>query len=211
MNKHHILKPFANLMLCLLPLVSTAQFEGIIDFRKINPDTTVYKYFVRGKNIRIEEFGKDRSLKGIMLIDTEKGTVTALNTERKLYMDVTSKRGGRQFTPVVEKTDHEKTILGYKCKEWIVTDKASDSRVTYWVGGEDFDFFKTLLITLNRKDNLPVFFLKIPDNEHVFPIIGTDSTLDGKVRVKLEAARIEARKLRGSLFVIPKGYTKFEN
>ncbi len=191
--------------------VSYAQFEGVIDFRKIKTDTIAYKYFVRGNKVRIEEFGQDGSLKGIMLVDLDKGTVVALNTERKLYMDVTNTRNPNDFTPVISKTNNEQEILGYKCREWIVTDKVSGTKTSYWVGGDNFDFFKPLLSVLNRKDNLPVFFLKIPGNEHVFPFIGIDSAVDGKVRIKLETLKVEPQHLRASLFVIPKDYTKFEN
>jgi len=203
------------LLLCLFLFaftqVSLAQFQGVIEFDRIKSDTTKYIYFIKGDVVRIEEIGKDGETMGIMLIDNSKNLVTALNPRRRLYMDVTNKKNTSPIHPEVIETGKTKEILGYECKEWVVRSKADNTEISYWATGNDFDFYLDMLRTLNRKDKLPSYYLKIEGNEKMFTMEGIERSLDGKVRTHLMVTKMEARKLRGALFEIPKGYSKFEN
>lgn len=191
--------------------ISFAQFQGIIEFERIKSDTTKYSYFIKGDMVRIEETGKDGKTKGIMLIDNSKKLVTALYPERRLYMDVTNKKAATPINPEVIETGKTKKMLGYECKEWLVRSKEDDTEISYWVTDNDFGFYLDMLSTLNRKDKLPRYYLQIKGTEGMFTMEGIERTLDGKVRTHLVVTKIEDRKLRGALFEIPKGYSKFEN
>ena len=130
-----------------------SQFQGVIE--KIKTETTRYSYSVKGNKVRIDETATDGSLKGIMIVDLSKSTVTALSPERKLYMDATNKRIAPLIKPEITKTKNKKTINGFECTEWIVKYSQENTQISYWVSPETgFDFFEKLIKVLNRKDKL---------------------------------------------------------
>lgn len=194
----------------MLGAPSFAQFEGVIKFEKYKNDTTKYMYHIKGKQIRITEFGNDGSEKGVQLVDLEKKTVIALSPDRKLYMDAANAKDAVLVNPQVTKTTNKKKVAGYDCTEWIAKSDKDNTIISYWVGGDKFDFFVPLLTTLNRKDRLSKYFVEIPDNKGVFTMLGEERSLDGTVKTTLKVTSVEAKKLEQSLFEIPKGFQKFE-
>lgn len=187
-----------------------SQFEGIIKFEKYKNDTTKYMYHVKGKQVRITEFGSDGSEKGIQLVDLDKKSVLALSPDRKLYMDASNAKDAVLVNPQVTKTTNKKKIAGYDCTEWVAKSDKDNTVISYWVGGDKFDFFAPLLTTLNRKDRLSKYFVEIPDNKGVFTMVGEERSFDGTVKNTLRVISVEAKKLDQSLFEIPKGFQKFE-
>lgn len=188
-----------------------AQFEGVIYFNKVHNETTEYTFTVKGSKMRIENFGKDGKLLGVDLIDFEAGTVIAMSPERKLYYDAKTKPG-TAVKPTIEKTNNKKTILGYECTEWTAKIPLEDTEISYWVTDKSagFTFFDEMLDVLNRKDKLAKYFMAIPDNKDVFPLIGEERDSDGKVRTKLVTTKIEPKSVDESLFVIPDDYQEYE-
>lgn len=187
-----------------------SQFEGVIKFEKYKADTTKYMYQVKGKQVRITEFGADGSEKGIQLVDLDKKSVIALSPDRKLYMDAANAKDAVLVNPQVTKTTNKKKIAGYDCTEWIAKSEKDNTMISYWVGGDKFDFFVPMLSTLNRKDRLSKYFVEIPDNKGVFTMMGEEKSLDGTLKTTLMVTSVEAKKLDQGLFEIPKGYQKFE-
>lgn len=187
-----------------------SQFEGIIKFEKYKNDTTQYMYHIKGKQIRITEYGPDGSEKGIQLVDIEKKTVIALSPDRKLYMDASNSKDAVLVNPQVTKTTNKKKVAGIECTEWIAKSEKDNTVISYWVGGNNFDFFVPLLQVLNRKDRLSKYFLEVPDNRNIFPLLGEERSLDGTHKTTLKALVVEQKKLDQSLFEIPKGFQKFE-
>ena len=56
----------------MLASVSLAQFEGEIIFEKnVGKIHVIYKYFVKGNDVRIEEVGEDGTIDGIQLMDLD--------------------------------------------------------------------------------------------------------------------------------------------
>lgn len=202
--------------LIVLPsLVLKAQtpFEGIIKFQKTKgEEITKYTYFIKGNSVRIDEFGPDgTTIKGIMLIDSEKGVVTALSPDRKLYMDASNNKPGTKIAPKVTKTSNKKKIKGYDCTEWVVSSDQEETSISYWVIDEaKFPFFETLLKTLNRKDRLSKYWLEVPGIKGKFTMIGTEKAKDGSKRTELEVIEMEEKKVEATVFEIPKDYVKFE-
>lgn len=192
-------------------LTTQAQFEGVIHFNKVKTETTKYTFTIKGSKIRVDDYGKDGTLMGIELIDTEKGTVTALSPERKLYYDATT-AAPAAVKPEVIKTNNKKKIAGYECTEWIAKLPLEDTEISYWVTDKSagFVFFDDMLKTLNRKDKIAKYFMAIPGNEDVFPIEGTEKAMDGTMRTKLVATKVEAKKVDDSLFTIPSEYQEFK-
>lgn len=194
----------------LISTASFSQFEGVIKFEKYKNDTTKYMYHVKGKQVRITEFGTDGSEKGIQLVDLDKKSVIALSPDRKLYMDAANAKDAVLVNPQVTKTTNKKKIAGYDCTEWVAKSDKDNTVISYWVAGDKFDFFAPLLTTLNRKDRLSKYFVEIPDNKGVFTMMGEEKALDGTVKTTLKVTAVEAKKLDQSLFEIPKGFQKFE-
>ena len=188
-----------------------SQFQGVIDFEKIKTETTRYSYSVKGNKVRIDETATDGSLKGIMIVDLSKSTVTALSPERKLYMDATNKRIAPLIKPEITKTKNKKTINGFECTEWIVKYSQENTQISYWVSPETgFDFFEKLIKVLNRKDKLSKYFIAIPGNNAVFPVNAVEKNMDGTIKTELKIAKIVKKELSDSIFDIPKDYQKFE-
>ena len=190
-----------------------AQFNGTVYFKKIKDGVeSEFIYYVKDDRVRIEEKDSQGNVKGIMLVDLTKETVTAISPQRKLYMDATNKRQQPVVKPKIEKTKNEKTVAGYKCMQWNAYYPQEDAEITYWVSEDrSFDFFDDLLKVLNRKDKIARYFLTIKDIEGRFPMEGIEKSLtDGKERMRLVITTVKKEKLDDKLFEIPEGYQKFE-
>jgi hypothetical protein len=186
-------------------------FEGVIEFTKTTgPVVTTYRYFVKGDHVRIEEVSSRGEVQGILLADTRDKTVTALSPERKLYIDVPNTRLPKDVEVQVQKTSDMKEIAGYKCEKWIAKSVKEDRQITYWVAADEFNFFRPLLETLNRKDETAIFFLEIKEANGVFPLLGIEQKLDGAEVSRLEVSKVAKGAQKASLFEIPAGYNKFE-
>lgn len=196
----------------LLGLGLRAQaFEGVIEFTKTTgPVVTGYKYFVKGDFVRIEEVSSRGDVQGIMLVDTRDKTVTAISPERKLYMDVPNTRLPKEVQVQVQKTSDTRDFVGYKCEKWVVKSPKDDRQITYWVAADEFNFFRPLLETLNRKDETALYFLEIKDAKGVFPLLGIEQKMDGAEVSRLEVSKVTKAPQKSSLFEIPAGYNKFE-
>lgn len=186
-------------------------FEGVIEFTKTTgPVVTAYRYYVKGDFVRIEEVSSRGEVQGIMLVDTRDKTVTALSPERKLYMDVPNTRLPKEVEVQVQKTSDMKEIAGYKCEKWVVKGPKEDRQITYWVAADEFNFFRPLLETLNRKDETAMFFLEVKDNAGAFPLLGIEQKMDGAEVSRLEVSKVTKAVQKPALFEIPAGYNKFE-
>lgn len=186
-------------------------FEGVIEFTKTTgPVVTNYRYFVKGDHIRVEEVSSRGEVQGIMLVDTRDRTVTALSPERKLYMDVPNTRLPKDVEVQIQKSSDLKDIAGYKCEKWVVKSPKEDRQITYWVAADEFNFFRPLLETLNRKDETAIFFLEIKDAKGVFPMLGIEHKMDGAEVSRLEVTKVTKGVQKPALFEIPPGYNKFE-
>ena len=186
-------------------------FEGVIEFTKTTgPVVTAYRYYVKGDFVRIEEVSSRGEVQGIMLVDTRDKTVTALSPERKLYMDVPNTRLPKEVEVQVQKTSDMKEIAGYKCEKWVVKGPKEDRQITYWVAADEFNFFRPLLETLNRKDETAMFFLEVKDNAGAVPLLGIEQKMDGAEVSRLEVSKVTKAVQKPALFEIPAGYNKFE-
>ncbi|MBX7094748.1 MAG: DUF4412 domain-containing protein [Flavobacteriales bacterium] len=188
-----------------------AGFEGVIEFTKKTGSTEVkYKYYIKGSKTRIEDFGTDGTLQGVMLIDAAANKVIGISPERKLWMDMPNNRQRKDVKLDIQKTNNTKEIAGYKATEWKVTCKDDDRVISYWMADGAFDFFIPLLKTLNRADKLSIYFLKLSGAEGLFPIMGEEKKSDGTVITTLKTQSVKKQALEESLFEIPKGYSKYD-
>jgi hypothetical protein len=194
-------------------LLGYTQFNGSIHFTKTKDGVkSEFIYYVKDDRVRIEEKDSQGNVKGIMLVDLTKETVTAISPQRKLYMDATNKREQPVVKPKIEKTKNTKTIAGYECEQWNAYYPQEDAEVTYWVTTDrSFDFFDDLLRVLNRKDRIARYFLTAKDIEGRFTMEGIEKSLtDGSEKMRLTVTSVKKENLDNSLFEVPEGYQKFE-
>ena len=196
----------------LIATASLAQFEGEIIFEKnVGKIHVTYKYFVKGNDIRIEEVGEDGTIDGIQLMDLETKKTYALSPERKLWFETPNRRPAKSLDVEIKKTGETQEILGKKCFELVVTNKAQDRKIVYWITKGDYEFFIPMLETLNRKENQAMFYLETEGMENHFPMLSTEYTIStGAVVSKLIAQKIESKTINAETFIIPKDYGKFE-
>ena len=196
----------------LLSFSAQAQFEGVIEFEKNVGSVHVnYRYFVKGDNIRIEEVAGDGAVEGIQLIDLGAKKMYAISPEQKLYMEAPNRRPAADFEVKVEKTGKTKEILGEKCEKIIVSSVAKDRKIIYWVAKGDYNFFKTMLVALNRKENQSLFFQKIEGIDGYFPMLSQEYILSSNRLVsELKTTVVKEQTNEASIFEIPTGFKKFE-
>ena len=188
-------------------------FEGVIEFKKATTtDTTNYIYYVKGNQVRIDEIGsKSHKVEGTFIVDMDAKTMTSLNHERKLYMDqATPAAPVIKGTCEVKKGQNVKNLQGFKSVEYVVTNNEENTKITYWIADGKFAFFDKLLHQLNRKDKSSTYYLQIQDVKNMFPMLSIQTDLNGKEQVKLEVTKITKKEIDPSMFLIPKGYNKFE-
>jgi hypothetical protein len=205
---------FTSVMALAITLVSfmpAGSFEGAIDFEKKTGSTVIkYKYLIKGEKIRVEDYGTDGTLQGIMLVNTATAKVYNLSPDRKLYSLVPPKNPNMNAVVEVKATGNKKEIAGISCTEYNVTCEAEQRITTFYVGGTDFDFFLPFLKTLKRKDKLSVYFQKLTGVEHMFPMMGVEKKLDGTVLTTLKVNAVKKQAVDDGLFEIPKDYKEFK-
>ena len=196
----------------MIASASLAQFEGEIIFEKnVGKIHVIYKYFVKGNDIRIEEVSEDGTIDGIQLMDLDTKKTYALSPERKLWFETPNRRPAKSLDVDIKKTGKIDIVLGKKCFEVIVTNKAQDRKIVYWITKGDYKFFIPMLETLNRKENQAMYYLEIEGMENHFPMLSTEHVLStGDVVSTLKAEKIESKTINAETFIIPKDYGKFE-
>jgi hypothetical protein len=205
-----------SITLCLIiSAISIAQnFEGTIEFTRKNYfDETKYIYHITSSKVRIDELDKDLKVTGTMLVDLKTKKVIAINHDRKLHMEITSKPSVKDLSKSETfKTTEKKNILGLNCVKWTVSNPDYKSKAEYWVVEDgSYFFFKDLLTALNRKDKVALYWMQIPENSGFFPIVGQEKGFDGKLKSKLSATKMTKKKIDESKFKIPAGYKEFKS
>lgn len=204
----------ASLLFLLSYTVIYAQgFEGTIEFKKTKGSkVSTYIYHVKGNKVRLEEYGTKKTLTEIALIDLETSTIQLLSPDRQSYMVLHTKPSTKDMSKTeVVMTKDKKTIMGKECSKWVITNEDLNATVTYWVTKGDYDFFVTLLATLNRKTNQTLFFQQVPAAMGYFPMVGVETDLAGAEKERLEVTSMNKKALGDHLFKVPSGYTEIEN
>lgn len=185
-------------------------FEGVIEFKQQSTTDTVNRiYYVKGDKVRIDEIGTiSKKVEGSYIIDLTANTMTALSHARKIYFDQTPVGTTPTGRGEVIKTKNSKTIHGYKCREYIVTNKEDNIKISFWMAAGKFDFFSKMMKLLKRKDRHSLYYVQMGGVEGMFPFLSTETTLDGKERSRMEVTKIEKKTVDAKRFEIPAEYTK---
>ncbi|MEQ8323765.1 MAG: DUF4412 domain-containing protein [Vicingaceae bacterium] len=207
---------FLALSLLFLSTIATSVgqgFEGTIEFKKVKKGkTSTYIYYVKNDFVRLEEFGSNKTIVDIALINLKEKKVYLLSPERKSYMVLNTMYSNKDMSKTrVEMKSESKTILGKNCKKWVVSNVDLNARVTYWVAKGNYDFFVSLLDVLRRKDYHSLFFQQVPEAVGYFPLVSTWTDINGVQLEQLEVTKIDERVLRGNFFSIPAEYQEIKN
>lgn len=202
---------FALIFSCAL--LNAQDFEGTIEFQKIKKGkVSTYLYYVQKNFVRLEEYGSNKTITDLAVINLTEKKVYLLSPERKSYMILNTAESSKDMSKTkVEMTKENKIIKGFSCKKWIVTNEELNARVTYWVTEGNYDFFVQLLSTLRRKDYAALFYQQVPSAVGYFPIVSVWTDLNGVEFERYEVTKIDQKVLRGNFFQIPPDYTEIKN
>lgn len=192
------------------------KFEGTIFFsQELLNDTFYYIYYVKDNYVKLEELNRCKNCKVLnnyILFDLKKGTITAVNPTRKMYINLIPKKyepkDSKEFEVI--KTGNYKKIMGYKCYQWRVRNKNENTEITYWVTYGNYDFFVDLLKLWNRTEKHASYFLTIPDNKGYFPLLSDEKTTLREQKMTLRVIDIQKKELDSTIFIIPPDYKNFQ-
>jgi hypothetical protein len=216
---------------------SGGNFEGMITMRMEGESQkgAEMTYFLKGRHARIEVKAADNPEgQGVMLWDLEDAKMTTLMPTRKMYMTIDMKQAAESMKDVakgLKKSDEEESkfpkltdtgrqeaIAGYTCEHWLMGDKQNlDMCVAKGLGyfgmggqgGGGLSALKNLAFSpkLLAEAAAHPEWVKFLEGG-AFPLKIT-STEDGKVKMNMEATKIEKKSLDDSLFTVPPDYKEF--
>jgi hypothetical protein len=210
---------------------SAGDFEGEIAMKMQTEDQrgAEMTYFLKGKHTRIET--KVPNLPegvAVMLWDLEGAKITTLMPSRKMYMTMDMKAAAEDLKemkksqgkeepefPKLTPTGKQETIAGYTCEHWLMGDNQDlDMCVAkglgyFGMGGQSAGglgalknlAFSPKLLAEAAAHPEWVKFLE----GGAFPLKLT-AMKEGKVKMTMEATKIEKKALDDSLFMVPSDY-----
>ncbi len=194
--------------------VSASDFEGVINMvRQSHYDTVYYQYYVKGNQVRIDEYGKDDAIRNVLLVHLEERKVYAINTEKKLFKELSANDEQIQSNfenYTIQKTQNKKVINGFACYQWRVRNEQRNSEIAYWVTKNGFDFYDRLLDVIRSFDNTSMFFRAIQDTNGFFPVLVVERTLVRYEKERLIVTAIEHKPVDIEVFVIPEDFRHFD-
>lgn len=210
---------------------STAgDFEGMIALKMENEAQRGMEmtYFLKGRHTRIEtKVPNVNEGQAVMLWDMESGKITTLMPSRKMYMTFDMKaaaEGMKGFKgteddskfPKLTPTGRQETIAGYSCEHWLMGDKQEiDMCIAkglgyFGMGGQsgksDFGAFKDLAFSpklLAEAASHPEWVKLLEGGAFPLKLQVMD---EGKVKMSMEATRVERKSLDDSLFSVPSDF-----
>ena len=219
---------------------SGGDFEGTIAMKMDteNQKGMEMTYFFKGRHTRIEtKMGDAPERQAVMLWDLEGAKMTTLMPSRKMYitMDLKETAEGLKETakqmkksqgeeeeakfPKLTETGKQETIAGYTCEHWLMGDKQEiDMCVAKGLGyfgmggqgGGGFGSVKNLAFSpklLAEAASHPEWVKFLEGGAFPLKITALE---DGKVKMNMEATRIERKSLDDSLFAVPPDYKELK-
>ncbi len=209
-------------------------FEGMIAMKMETENQTGAEmtYYLKGRHTRIEtKIANHPGGMAVMLWDLEGGKMTTLMPAQKMYTTMDMKAAAEDMKemkkahgqeesefPKLTSTGNRETIAGYTCEHWLMGEKQDvDMCVAkglgyFGMGGQSAGglgalknlAFSPKLLAEAAAHPEWVKFLE----GGAFPLKLT-TMQDGKVKMSMEATKVEKKSLDDSLFVIPTDYKEF--
>jgi len=215
---------------------SGGDFEGIITLKMENDAQKGMEmtYFLKGRHARIEtKIPNIPEGQTAMLWDMEGGKITTLMPSRKIFMTLDMKAAAESMKdfakdaknnatdetnkfPKLTPTGQQETIAGYACEHWLMGDKQElDMCVAKGLGyfgmggqsgGGSFSAFQNLAFSpklLAEAASHPEWVKFLEGGAFPLKLQVSDQ---GKIKMTMEATRVERKALDDSMFSVPADY-----
>ncbi|MBA3900246.1 MAG: hypothetical protein H0X62_08575 [Bacteroidetes bacterium] len=198
----------------LMAQSSIAQsFEGIIKFKFYTPiDTSHYIYYEKDGLVKIEEYTFDNRLKNFIVFDLKSMKATTFYPERQVFFVVDNYFSGNSgnYELKLEKGKKSKIYASKDCQEWIIKSKAQNVAATFYVMPSNYEFSKSLLPILQKKDKVFRYFMHFPELNGFLPMYVSEMGSGKNQRFAFEITSFGHQALLLSEFQFPKGYKLHE-
>jgi hypothetical protein len=205
-------------VLLLLSLLSAAlggcarkSFEGVIQFQMTGGGrTTTSEYAIKGDRARMEMGGEKMPMIG--LFNSTTGEMHMLMPAQKTYMTISLPKEAKDAPAAtsearLEETGRTEEIAGYRCTQFLITDKNRTQEVWATQGLGRFVAFSDS--QNNRGGGSGGAWAQLLADRGLFPMRTITKDRNGKVLVTMEATKVEEKALDAALFEIPEGYKPF--
>lgn len=191
-----------------------SQFEGEIMYIKTSySDTLYYVYTIKDSCVRIDEYDKFNRPSRAYIVNLQDESVMIVNPNKQLYakMEHLPQKEDSQNLEVIS-TGNYKYINGYKCSQWRVRNIASNSEITYWVAGENFNFYTPMSQIAMSIEDYFLFFKALPNAKMKggMPMLIENKTLTRASKATISVIGIKPHNVDPSVFSLSQ-YQKFEN
>ncbi len=211
-----------------LPLLSgagtidvVAQFEGVVESQNLTVDETdtprkfpMTLWISKGR-MRVETGAIGETPASTMIYRPDRGVFWILNSEAKTYIEVL--QNPEQNSPAthldgsdkpqMKKTGKSKTILGYRCDQYVVRRPGEETEI--WGTKNLGELTKALDAVLgsSMQQESPDEWSNELTKLGVYPLIAT-TKVEGKVVESQEVTKIEKLTVPAEKFDLPSGYQK---
>lgn len=194
--------------------LKTKSFEGKIELiEKKQFDTVTYILTVRKNLIRLDELKPNKKIDNSLLFNLIDNSVFALQHDKKMYINVPARTFQASSSDKIKvlKTNNTKNISGLKCYQWRVKNTSENTEITYWVSGNQYDFYNKFLKLWNKTDKCYQYYLTIPEATGTLPLQQVERTLLRDIRTTITINKIIPQKVDSNFLLIPKNYSLFTN
>ena len=195
--------------------LSQEHFEGEVSYVKTSfSDTLYYVYTIKDDCVRIDEYDKYKRAMKAYIVNLEDKSVMVINPNKQVYTRLESFPVTDKYTQNMQvlHTGHYKYIKGYKCSQWRVKNIEENTEITYWVTGDNFNFYTPMSQVAMTLEEHFLFFKALPQSKMrgVLPMLIENKTLLRAPKSTFSVTEIKSHPVDSSVFNISQ-YQKFEN
>lgn len=205
--------PMLVILLGLALQVSHAQrFQGVITFESSGAMAAgTYKYFIKGSKIRMEFSGTEQESSPPVLMDASTRMVRMLIPDARMFLEVDLRKdpdlpGESRLKAVLRRTGATEEIAGYPCEQ--VFANVGDFFMELWLA-RDIGPFMEFNLSPDGRNERAVLEQELT-LQKLFPLRYISRNRNGQEQTRIEARKVEPRRLEDYLFDLPVGYRKME-
>lgn len=203
------------LVFFFISVFSQEQFEGEVDYVKTSySDTLYYVYTIKDDYIRIDEYDKYKRATSSYIVNLQDQSVMVIHPGKRLYTTLEKfpvQKDSAQNMEVVY-TGNYKYINGYKCSQWRVKNYDENTEITYWMAGDNFNFYAPMSQLAMSFDHHFLFYHALPERtmQGLMPMMIEDKTLLRSHKSTSRVIGIRSHPVDPSVFSLSE-YQRFEN
>jgi len=197
-----------------IPPVFTNHFNG--NFQLVDKslfDTVTYNIYVWNDKVRIDKVQSNVN-KESTIINLVSKEIIILNHQARLYTTqiFTEEKTEIDSNFKIIKTDNEKNILGFKCKQWRVKNIKENTEVTYWMSpNNDYGFYYYLTKVWNPNLKTHKYYQVISNTFGYMPMEAIERSLLRDIKNTMIITHLNKEIKDTSIFYIPSSYAIYTN